>query len=353
MLAKKDGSLDTDRINHLVEQISQLHHEGTEVILISSGAVAAGRGLFTPSKKTPMVAARQLWAAIGQVKLMSYYYEEFAKRGIQSAQVLTTKENFSDRRHYLNMKDCITAMVENRVIPIVNENDTIAVTELMFTDNDELSGLIASMMDCGSLFILSNIDGVYTGAPGQEGSELIRLINSDFSSISKYISPIKSGFGRGGMLTKCSIASKIAGEGIHVYIANGTKTNILTNIIHNQPADFTRFVPHVKKATGVKKWLSHSKSFAKGAVHINQGAVDALLAEKATSLLLIGITKVEGYFEKGDIVAVLGPDGQAIALGKARYDSVSATEAIGQKQSKPFIHYDYLVLNENLQIPGK
>jgi glutamate 5-kinase len=206
-------------------------------------------------------------------------------------------------------------------------------------------------MDCGSLFILSNIDGVYTGAPNQEGSELIRLIDSDFSSISKYISPEKSGFGRGGMLTKCTIASKIAAEGIHVYIANGTKPNILTNIIHNQKADFTRFVPHDKKATGVKKWLSHSRSFAKGAVYINQGALVALLAEKASSLLMIGVTQLEGFFEKGDIVAIYGPDNQMVGLGKTRYDSTSATELIGQKQSKPFIHYDYLVLNEVYQQP--
>lgn len=345
VLAQSDGSLNTARITHLVEQISTLLKAGTEVIVISSGAVAAGRGQVAVSKKTELVAAKQLWAAVGQVKLMSLYTQLFSQQGFQCAQVLTTKENFGDRRHYLNMKNCITTMLENSVIPIVNENDTISVTELMFTDNDELSGLIASMMNCDSLFILSNIDGVYTGAPDKEGSELIREIDTGFSSLQKYIAPTKSGFGRGGMLTKCSIAAKIAGEGINVFIANGTKNNTLLDIVNGKIKDYTHFVPH-SKTTSVKKWLAHSQSFTKGFVTVNQGAMDALLGEKATSLLFIGITGVEGTFEKGDIVGIYGPENQKLGIGKAMYDSQTVAECMGKKQNRPFVHYDYLVLNE-------
>mgnify|MGYP003309640337 CR=1 FL=1 len=345
VLAQSDGSLNVARISHLVDQISGLIKNGTEVIVISSGAVAAGRGEVAVSRKTELVAAKQLWAAIGQVKLMSLYTQLFGERGMHCAQVLTTKENFSDRRHYLNMKNCITTMLENNVIPIVNENDTISVTELMFTDNDELSGLIASMMNCDSLFILSNIDGVYTGAPDKEGSELIREIDSDFASLQKYIAPTKSGFGRGGMLTKCSIAAKIASEGINVYIANGTKENTISDIVSNKLKDFTHFLPH-HKTTSVKKWLAHSQSFTKGYVTINKGAAEALLSDKANSLLFIGITGVEGTFEKGDIVGIYDSDNQKIGIGKAMYDSQTVVECMGKKQNRPFVHYDYLVLNE-------
>lgn len=344
VLAQADGALNESRIAHLVEQISTIKKMGTDVIVISSGAVAAGRSQVAVSKKTELVAAKQLWAAVGQVKLMSLYTQLFGNQQLQCAQVLTTKENFSDRRHYLNMKNCITTMLDNNVIPIVNENDTISVTELMFTDNDELSGLIASMMNCDSLFILSNIDGVFTGAPDKADSELIREINADFSSLQKYIAPTKSGFGRGGMLTKCSIATKIASEGINVYIANGTKDNILLDIIGNRIKDFTHFVPQ-SKTTSVKKWLAHSQSFAKGYVTVNQGAAEALLGTQPTSLLFIGIVSVDGSFEKGDIVGILGPDGEKIGIGKAMYDSATAAEMIGKKQRRPFVHYDYLVLN--------
>ena len=344
VLAQADGALNESRIAHLVEQISTIKKMETDVIVISSGAVAAGRSQVAVSKKTELVAAKQLWAAVGQVKLMSLYTQLFGNQQLQCAQVLTTKENFSDRRHYLNMKNCITTMLDNNVIPIVNENDTISVTELMFTDNDELSGLIASMMNCDSLFILSNIDGVFTGAPDKADSELIREINADFSSLQKYIAPTKSGFGRGGMLTKCSIATKIASEGINVYIANGTKDNILLDIIGNRIKDFTHFVPQ-SKTTSVKKWLAHSQSFAKGYVTVNQGAAEALLGTQPTSLLFIGIVSVDGSFEKGDIVGILGPDGEKIGIGKAMYDSATAAEMIGKKQRRPFVHYDYLVLN--------
>ena len=222
-------------------------NRGLKLVLISSGAVAAGRGEVTPSKKTNIVAAKQIWAAIGQVKLMSSYQFLFGKYGIQAGQLLATKESFRDRRHYLNMKNCISAMLENRVLPIVNENDTISINELMFTDNDELSGLISSMMDCKSLIILSNVDGVYNGIPGNQDAELITRIETDSEALDKYISPVKSEFGRGGMVTKYSIAKKIASEGIDVYIANGTRDSIITDIVRGKEVPHTHFVAGNKR----------------------------------------------------------------------------------------------------------
>ena len=176
VLTRRDGTLDVTRMSALVDQIAELHKAGIEIILVSSGAVASGRSEVRPTKKLDSVDQRQLFSAVGQAKLINRYYELFREHGIPVGQVLTMKENFSTRRHYLNQKNCMTVMLENGVIPIVNENDTISVSELMFTDNDELSGLIASMMDAQALIILSNIDGIYNGSPADPESQVIREI---------------------------------------------------------------------------------------------------------------------------------------------------------------------------------
>ncbi len=330
---------------HLVEQIAQLKKEGVQVILVTSGAVAAGRAEVESLKKLDPISSRQLWSAVGQVKLINHYADLFHKQGVICAQVLTTKENFGDRHHYLNMRNCMQTLLENDVIPVVNENDTISVTELMFTDNDELSGLIASMMDMEALIILSNVDGLYTSAPDQPGSELIRIIHPHRTTEGISISATKSDFGRGGMLTKYHIASKLAGQGISVYIANGFKERILTDILHsmNQPA-FTHFLPAAKKSSGVRKWLSHSDDFARGEVVINEGARTALLSDKAVSLLMIGITSVTGYFKEGDIVRIKDGMGNLLGLGKTSFSSDETMVEKGGKKTKPFIHYDYLYL---------
>jgi glutamate 5-kinase len=346
VITQTDGSLNDGRILRLVEDVAILYKQGIEVVLISSGAVAAGRSEVSPSKRTDIIAAKQIWAAIGQVKLMSSYQFLFGKYGIQAGQLLATKESFRDRRHYLNMKTCISAMLENRVLPIVNENDTISINELMFTDNDELSGLISSMMDCKSLIILSNVDGVYNGIPGKKGTELISRIDEKSEDLEKYISSMKSGFGRGGMVTKCTIARKIASHGVDVFIANGTRDFIITDIVRRKDVPYTHFIANSKRETGVKKWLSHSDTFAKGAVVINTGAKKALLDEKATSLLMIGITRVDGFFRSGDIVRIVDEDGNNIGLGKSQYDSEKTEQNMGKKLGKPFIHYDYMVINE-------
>ena len=186
VITQSDGSLNTGRMLRIVEDVAVLSKQGIEVILITSGAVAAGRSSITPSKRTNIVAAKQIWAAIGQVKLMSNYQFLFGKYGINAGQLLATKESFGDRRHYLNMKNCITAMIENNVLPIVNENDTVSINELMFTDNDELSGMISSLMDCEALFILSNVDGIYNGLPGSENAEIIRDFGQDSENPEKF-----------------------------------------------------------------------------------------------------------------------------------------------------------------------
>ena len=336
VLARRDGTLDVTRMSALVDQIAELNKSGVEIILISSGAVASGRSEIHPQKKLDSVDQRQLFSAVGQAKLINRYYELFREHGIAVGQVLTTKENFSTRRHYLNQKNCMTVMLENGVIPIVNENDTISVSELMFTDNDELSGLIASMMDAQALIILSNIDGIY--------SAVIREIEHG-KDLSNYIQATKSSFGRGGMLTKTNIARKVADEGITVIIANGKRDNILVDLLQ-QPDDTvcTRFIPSTEAVSSVKKWIAHSEGFAKGEIHINECATDILSSEKAASILPVGITHIEGEFEKDDIVRIMDFLGNQVGVGKANCDSAQAREAMGKHGKKPVVHYDYLYI---------
>ncbi|MCL1933943.1 MAG: glutamate 5-kinase [Candidatus Azobacteroides sp.] len=344
VLTRKDGTLDITRMSSLVDQIAELHRNGLEIILISSGAVASGRSEVQVKGKLDNVSARQLYSAVGQAKLINRYYDFFKEHGIACGQVLTTKESLGTRRHYLNQKNCVSVMLENKVIPIMNENDTIAVTELMFTDNDELSGMIAAMMNAEALIILSNVDGIYNGKPGHSGPEVIREIDID-KDISAYIQVTKSAFGRGGMITKYRIARKAAKEGIEVIIANGKTENILKQLVENKSDVIcSRFLPSQKASSGIKKWIAHSDSFAKGEIHINANAAKALSGEKANSLLPVGIIAVEGEFEKDDIVRILDEKGLPIGVGKVSYDSKKTRELIGKKGNKPVIHYDYLYL---------
>jgi glutamate 5-kinase len=238
-------------------------------------------------------------------------------------------------------------MLANRVIPIVNENDTISVTELMFTDNDELSGMVAAMMNVDALIILSNIDGIYNGNPAAKNVEVIREIKSKNTDISDYISADKSHFGRGGMITKTRIARKVAAEGIEVIIANGKRDNILADLVADRSSGVvcTRFVPSSRPVSGVKKWIAHSNGFAKGAIRINQGAYEALMQPKATSLLPVGVEAVEGNFEKDDIVQIVAPSGNSIGVGRVTLSSEKARQIAGAKGAKVLIHYDYMYLD--------
>ena len=355
VLTRADGTLDVTRMSALVDQVAALHRAGVEVILVSSGAVAAGRNEVRAQHKLDSVDQRQLFSAVGQVKLINRYYELFREHGIPVGQVLTMKESFSTRRHYLNQKNCMTVMLENGVIPIVNENDTVSVSELMFTDNDELSGLIASMMNAQMLILLTNVDGIYDGPPADPASAVIPEIGRG-QALEGFIQTTRSSFGRGGMLTKTSIARKVADEGIVVVIANGKREQVLPDILQAEERrlagggagesslPYTRFTPSASPASSIKKWIAHSEGFAKGVLHVNRQAVELLSSDKAVSILPIGITAVEGEFEKDDLVRIVGPEGQPVGVGKANCTSAQAREDIGQHGKKPVVHYDYLYI---------
>lgn len=235
VLTRKDGKLDVTRMSALVDQIAWLRQQGYEVILVSSGAMASGRGELRVEHSLDSVEQRQLYSAVGQVKLVGLYYDLFREFGIHIGQVLTMKENFEPGEQFKNQRACMTVMLENSVLPIVNENDTVSITELMFTDNDELSGLIAQMMQAETLILLSNIDGIFTTHPDDPQAELIREV-APGRDLSEYIQPEKSAFGRGGMHSKYTTASQVSRQGIRVIIANGERDDILINLLSSSPS---------------------------------------------------------------------------------------------------------------------
>jgi glutamate 5-kinase len=344
VLTTSDGIPNEKRIAHLVDQMAYLKSKGVNILLVSSGAVASGRKIVANLKRTDPVSSRQLWASVGQVRLIQLYSELLEKHGMLCSQVLVTKEDFRDRHHFLNIRNCLETSLEHNILPIINENDVVSVTELMFTDNDELAGLICSMMNAEAMIILSNVDGIYDGNPNNCESKVIPVIDNDFSAVAKFISTSKSNFGRGGMMTKFGMAKKVALSGIPVHLANGCRDNILVDILEEKLGLVQTYFTPGKKPSKIKQWLAYSEINTKGEVHINSGAREILYSKKATSLLLIGVTDVKGDFLKGDIVKIIDENGNYIGLGKSQYNAETALKKIGEKNAKPIIHYDYLYL---------
>lgn len=344
VLTDKNGLIDHTIISSLIAQIVILKEKGVEVIVVSSGAVGAGKSVLKLSGSANKVVQRQVYSSIGQIRLMNIYANSFLKHDFHCAQVLATKEDFRDRLHYLNMKHCFLALLSNNIIPVANENDVVAVSELMFTDNDELAGLIAAMVNADALVLLTNVDGIFDGNPEDENSKLIREIDAGDKKIAKVIAPVKSSFGRGGMHTKLRIAQKAAKVGIQTFIANGKGDDTLTAIC-NGDAVGTKFSAKTP-VSNVKKWIAYHDNENKGTIHINDGAAIALCAaDKISSLLPIGIVRIDGDFQKGDIVRIVNKKKENIGWGIAQYGASKAQSFIGLKGKKPLIHYDYLFVH--------
>lgn len=344
VLTRADGKPNITIMSGLVDQIAALKRAGHEVVLVSSGAVACGRATLEEIGNLTAVEARQLFSSVGQVRLINIYNDLFASYGMVVGQVLTQKDNFSSRDAYLNQRACILTMLRNNIVPIVNENDTASLTELMFTDNDELSGLLATMVDADTLIILSNIDGIYTGDPSDASSELITVVEPG-TDLSQFISHKKSGFGRGGMGTKCGTAQKVADEGIAVLIANGMRAGVLTDVIeYPERTPHTLFKARTQPLSTVKRWIAHSASFAKGTITVNRGAATMLQSDRAVSLLPVGVIAVNGDWEAGDIITILSDTGMIIGVGRASLSAAETAAAMGNHGERPVVHYDYLYI---------
>ncbi len=344
VITNKQGLPDEEVIINISRQIKTLKDQGYQVLLISSGAVAAGKSLYQFQKKADTVIQRQVLASIGQVKLISLYKDVFDKQNMLCSQVLVTKEDFKSRTHYLNMQNCLSALLSNQIVPIINENDVVSVTELMFTDNDELAGLVSAMMNADMLIILTNVDGIYNGDPDLPGTSILSTYDAKKINLEQIATGKKSGFGRGGILTKCQTSEKIASMGIPVHIANGRTADIILKVLQGEEIG-TRF-PAKKLTSSFKKYMAHAYEEPKGKVVINQGAREVLLSSsKAHSLLPVGIVRVIGSFKKGDIIRIVDEKDKEVGLGLAKYGYKKAKEVLGLKNQPPLIHYDHLYLH--------
>ena len=340
VLTDEHGDIDNGIIEGIVSQIAKLKAAGKEVILVSSGAVGAGKSLVTLPEKINNVTKRQVYSSIGQIELMSKYKVAFAKNGILCAQVLATKEDFRDRIHYVNMKRCLLALLRDNVIPILNENDVISISELMFTDNDELAGWVSSLINTTAMILLTNVDGVLTD---QGRGPVIPLIDSKNKIVFENVNMVKSLYGRGGMLTKIRICQKVAQNGINAYIANGKTPDIITKLIKGDT--ICTYFPAEKERSSIKKWIAQTEGSINGQVKINQGAELALgSSDCVASLLPVGITSINGSFKKGDLIQIINEKEEVIGVGISAYGAKKAKAAIGKKDVKALIHYDYLLM---------
>lgn len=240
VLTKADGTLDKLIFRQVVVQLARSIEMGWNPILVSSGAVGAGKSILPNCEIEDEAIRRQVLSSVGQASLMKRYFELFREYDIVCSQVLATKEDFAPGNHYQNMINCFEGLLSQKIVPIVNENDVVSLTELMFTDNDELAGLTAQLVGAQKLIILSNIDGLFTGMPGDEGSRLIPIVNTHDDAMKSYISKNKSNQGRGGMESKFHIAMLSASKGIETFIANGKIDNVIVDILSGKEIG-TRF----------------------------------------------------------------------------------------------------------------
>jgi glutamate 5-kinase len=353
ILADRKEGLDTKRISSIVRDISELHDKGYDVVIVSSGAVAAGMQKLGLKEKPRDIKLKQAAAAVGQSNLMWAYERSFGDHGKKVAQVLLTRDDFSDRKRYINSKNTLMTLLSYRVIPIINENDTVATDEIKFGDNDYLASLVAGIIESERLVILSDVEGLYTDDPGRSsGARLLQYVDEITPEIEEMAGGAGSIVGTGGMYSKILAAKRAVNHGIAVHIISGRKDGLLKSILKGKPCG-TLFKPKEERLSSRKGWIAYG-SRSKGSFIIDEGAVKALV-EGGKSLLPSGIVSAEGDFDIGDAVYCLDARGNRVAKGLTNYSSAeikkirgkrtSEVERIlGYKYSDEAIHRDNLVL---------
>ncbi len=319
------GGIDPHQVSALVDVLAAARERGSEVVLVSSGAIAAGLSPLGLKRRPRGLAAQQAAASVGQGLLVHRYTEELARHGLIAGQVLLTLDDVTRRAHYRNAHQTFTKLLELGVIPIVNENDTVATTEIRFGDNDRLAALVAHLVHADLLVLLSDVDGLYDGPPHRPGARLIEEVRSEADLEGVSIGTVgASGVGTGGMLTKVEAARIATGAGIPV---------VLTSADHAAAALAGEHVGTLFHATGKRRstrllWLRHATD-AKGSVVLDAGAVRAVV-ERRASLLAAGITDVVGGFDAGDPIDLVGPDGAVVARGLVNFDAGELPALLGR-----------------------
>lgn len=323
--------LNPQRMLHIVQQSAHLHQAGYEVILVSSGAVAAGRERLNFPDFGRSVPAKQMLSAVGQSRLMHQYSELYDIFNIVVGQVLLTRDDLGNRTRFLNARDTLLTLLDRRIIPIINENDTTATHEIRVGDNDNLSALVATLVEADTLIILTDQPGLFTADPRQnKDAQLIERVGRIDESTWALAGDSVSGLGTGGMVTKLQAAQLASRGGVTTVIASGVEPNVLERIAAGEPVG-TRFEPSSTHMESRKRWLLVEKT--RGRIHVDAGAARKLLTDGA-SLLPVGITDVEHEFSRGMTIAVIAPDGREIAHGVTSYDSEDVRQLRGMKSVK-------------------
>jgi len=334
LLTAGGDRLDLEVMAILVGQVARLHHQGLEVIIVSSGAIAAGRQKLGLTKERKDIPFRQVMAAVGQNALMHSYEQLFGWHGITVAQTLLTKADLSDRLGYLNARNTLLALLELGVVPIVNENDVVAVDELegaTFGDNDNLSGMVTNLVDADLLVLLGDIAGLFSADPTKDKSaQLIPRVDKIDEGIERQAGGTR-GRGSGGMATKIQAARLATASGATVIIADGRERDVLLRLVAGESIG-TLFPPATSKMESRKRWMLTGLA-TRGRLVVDEGAVVAL-REQNKSLLPAGIRGVEGDFERGDAVDIVNAQGERIACGISNYSSKEIAIIKGARSDK-------------------
>jgi len=347
-LAFPDMRLNVERIESLVRELVQAKESGKDVILVTSGAIATGMGKLGWKTRPKTIPRQQAAAAIGQSHLMHTYEEIFRKYGQLVAQVLLTQEDISDRKRYTNANNTLSTLLQCGVIPIVNENDTVAVDEIKVGENDTLSALVANLIKADLLLILSDVDGFYNSVRNQPISVI--------SSITPELREMAGGQGTivsvGGMITKLRAAEIVTGAGEMMVIANGQRQGVITRVLEGYD-EGTIFLPRSDKMSGRKRWIAYSLP-CRGTIKVDAGARLAL-TERGKSLLPSGITAVSGDFEFGDAVRCVDESDREFARGLTNYSAEEVEVIKGEQtdQIEPllgYMYYDEVIHRDNLVI---
>ncbi len=353
VLTTKDGHLNHDRINKLVEGLCYIRSHNKKVILVSSGAVGAGMGLLGIQKRPTEHPQLQAIASIGQSILIQTYEEAMAVHNVVPGQVLLTADDISRRRHYLNARNTFLSLLKYKAIPIVNENDTVSVDELdsTFGDNDRLAALVANLFPEPLLILLTDVDGLYDGDPALKTSKLISVVDNWNQDLMNMVAEKRSSRSKGGMSSKLKAAKMVTTSGGSVIIADGDDDTILRKIYAGEEVG-TVFFP-TRPLHARKRWIGFAVA-PKGTLMIDDGAVEALL-KKGKSLLPVGIIRTSGIYEKGDIVAVVNTNNMEIARGLANYGWKEVALWCGKKNSEikhlfgP-LPYEEIIHRDNIQL---
>lgn len=347
----------TRQINHqrvleIVQQVARLYQLGHEMVVVTSGAMAAGRERLGFPDLGRSVPAKQMLSAVGQGRLLHLYSELFDIFGIAVGQVLLTREDLADRPRYLNARDTLLTLLEHRIIPVINENDTVATHEIRVGDNDNLSALVANVLEADLLIMLTDQPGLFTADPRSDNTaRLIPVVGQIDDSTYALAGGVGSVVGTGGMVTKIQAAHLATRSGVTTIIASGTEPNVLERIISSEPVG-TLFEPAATHLESRKRWLLAEKP--RGTIQVDAGAARKLLKGGA-SLLPVGITSVEKAFERGETIAIIAADGSKIAHGLTSYSSddirklcgvqsVRIAELLGYSYGDAVVHRNNLVV---------